>query len=191
MKPAPPLPAGFDYRPGWLAPERSAALLETLRRETAWEQPDIVMFGRRVAQPRLVAWQADPGVDYRYSGLTLTAKPWHPAVRGLREELAELLGEPFNSVLLNAYRDGADSMGWHADDEPELGAEPLIASVSLGQSRRMRLRAVAGGGSIGWDLESGSLLVMSGRSQADFQHAIPKTRRAVGMRINLTFRTIR
>lgn len=191
MKPAPPLPPGFDYRPGWLAPERATALLKTLRRETAWEQPDIVIFGRRVAQPRLVAWQADPGVDYRYSGLTLTAKPWHPEVRGLREELTELLGEPFNSVLLNAYRDGADSMGWHADDEPELGAEPLIASVSLGQSRRMRLRAVAGGGSIGWDLESGSLLVMSGRSQADFQHAIPKTRRAVGMRINLTFRTIR
>jgi alkylated DNA repair dioxygenase AlkB len=190
VKDAPSLPPGFDYRPGWLSSDRAAELLRQLRAEVAWGQPEIVMFGRSVAQPRLVAWQADPGVAYRYSGLTLEATPWHPQVDALRDRLSKSLETRFNSVLLNAYRSGADSMGWHADDEPELGPEPLIASVSLGETRRMRVKPAAGGSSVGWDLHSGSLLVMSGRSQADYRHAIPKTRRPVGLRINLTFRKI-
>lgn len=183
--------AGFSYRPGFVPSERADALVETLWSEVPWTQRKIIMFGRRVAQPRLVAWMSDPGVSYRYSGLTWAPTPWHGAVAELRGMLEAELGRRFNSVLLNAYRDGRDSMGWHADDEPELGAEPCIASVSLGATRRMLARPAAGGPSVPFDLEHGSLLVMDGRSQADYRHSVPKTKRPIGRRINLTFRRIR
>ncbi len=101
------------------------------------------------------------------------------------------VGAAFNSVLCNAYRDGEDAMGWHSDDEPELGMNPVIASVSLGAPRRFRVRPAAGGASIGADLGHGSLLVMTGRSQRDYRHAVTRTRRPVGWRINLTFRWVR
>ncbi|MEJ2534755.1 MAG: alpha-ketoglutarate-dependent dioxygenase AlkB [Gammaproteobacteria bacterium] len=184
-------PAGFTYRGDFLDAGRADALLETLWAEADWTQRDIVLFGRRVAQPRRVAWMSDPGVSYRYSGLTWPPTPWHAAVADLRKSLENALGRRFNSVLLNAYRDGRDSMGWHADDEPELGPEPCIASVSLGATRRLLVRPAAGGPSTGFDLEHGSLLVMEGRSQADYRHSVPKTRRPVGRRVNLTFRWIR
>lgn len=141
-------------------------------------------------QPRLSAWYADPGVCYRYSGIRLEDRPWHPRLAELRERLEAELGVSFNSVLCNAYRDGQDAMGWHADDEPELGTRPVIASLSLGHARTLRLRPRTGGPSTGHFLESGSLLLMEGRSQADWQHAVPRTRRASGLRINLTFRRI-
>lgn len=149
-----------------------------------------MLFGQRMRQPRLVGWCADAGVEYRYSGLRLRPAPWLPALDALRHRLNAKLDCRFNSVLLNAYRDGADSMGWHADNEPELGLEPVIASLSLGAPRRFRLRPVNGGAALGFDLASGSLLLMRGRSQADWRHAVPKTRRQVGLRINLTFREI-
>lgn len=184
------LPEGFDYRPGWMQPADAGALFECLWRDAPWRQRDIVLFGRSLPQPRLTAWCSDPGIHYRYSGLHLRSEPWLPALLPLREELCGLLGAAFNSVLLNAYRDGRDSMGWHADDEPELGVRPLIASVSLGATRRLLLRPAAGGPSIGFDLESGSLLVMSGASQSEWRHSVPKVRTTVGPRINLTFRVI-
>lgn len=182
---------GFDYRPGFLSPARADELLVTLWREVPWRAQSIRLFGRQVLQPRLIAWFADPGVRYSYSGLTLEAAAWHPAVQALRERLAGELQHAFNSVLLNAYRDGRDSMGWHADNEPELGPQPVIASLSLGEQRRMLVRPAAGGRSTGLDLEHGSLLLMCGDSQSDYRHAIPKTRRSVGLRINLTFRLVR
>ena len=185
------LPAGFAYRPGFLSDSESDDLLQGLWRDVDWRQDEIVLFGRRVRQPRLFGWCADPGVVYRYSGLRLDPAPWPVALVRLRRRLDATLGARFNSVLLNAYRDGADSMGWHADDERELGPEPLIASVSLGATRRFRLRRRHGGRSLGLDLAHGSLLTMQGRSQADYQHAVPKTRRSVGLRINLTFRVVR
>lgn len=185
------LPAGFAYQPAFLSPVEADSLLRQLWQDVAWRQDEIVLFGRRVRQPRLVGWCADPGVVYRYSGLRLEPAPWPEPLDRLRVRLDHALGAQFNSVLLNAYRDGADSMGWHADDEPELGTDPLIASVSLGASRRFRLRPRQGGPSSGIDLAHGSLLVMRDRSQADFRHAVPKTRRAVGLRINLTFREVR
>lgn len=184
------LPGGFDYLPDWLGRGRADALFETLWREIAWQQQDIFLFGRAVRQPRLTAWCSDPGVRYRYSGLCLEPTPWHPDLTDLRSRLARDLGVYFNSVLLNAYRNGRDSMGWHADNEPELGPQPRIASVSLGAVRRMLVRPASGGASVGQDLEPGSLLVMSERSQDDWRHAIPKVRKPVGPRINLTFRLI-
>lgn len=183
------LPQGFSLQGDLLGPS-AQRLFDRLWRDTPWRQDDILLFGRRIRQPRLVYWCADPGVSYRYSGLRLHATPWHPAVDELRESLNRELGCAFNSVLLNAYRDGEDSMGWHADNEPELGPHPLIASYSLGATRRFRLRPAVGGASIGFDLEHDCLLVMQGRSQLDWRHAVPKTRRPVGLRINLTFRTI-
>ena len=182
---------GFDYQPGFLEPGEADQLLATLWREVPWRAQHIQLFGRQVLQPRLIAWSADPGVRYSYSGLRLEATPWHPAVQALRERLETGLHHRFNSVLLNAYRDGRDSMGWHADDEPELGPQPVIASLSLGEQRRMLVRHARGGRSRGLDLESGSLLLMHGNSQSDYRHAIPKTARAVGLRVNLTFRLVR
>lgn len=186
---------GIDYQPGFLSPTEARGLLESLASGLDWRQRDVVLFGKRVPQPRLTAWCSDPGVRYTYSGLRLEPCAWHPALAGLRERLAKELDYPFNSVLANAYRDGQDSMGWHADDEPELGPEPLIASVSLGASRRFRVRPHPGRVSDlqprGLDLAPGSLLVMRGQSQALWQHCVPKTKKAVGLRINLTFRRVR
>jgi len=190
-RPGMKLPEGFDHRPGWITPRRADRLFQRLWRQLDWCQHEVFLFGRKIRQPRLSAWYSDAGVAYRYSGLTLRSAPWHPDLARLREELADLLGRPFNSVLANAYRDGRDTMGWHADDEPELGTQPVIASVSLGATRRMLLRPAGGGPSIGMDLPDGSLLVMSGPSQSDWRHCIPRTNKPVGTRINLTFRWIR
>jgi len=185
---APALPPGFTYRPRWLA--GASRCFTQLWEQLDWRQQEITLFGRPVMQPRLIDWYADEGVSYRYSGLTLGPKPMPAMLRQLCDRLIEETGTGFNSVLCNAYRDGQDSMGWHADDEQELGPEPLIASVNLGAPRRFRIRPRGGGSSIGFDLEPGSLLLMDGRSQHDYQHAVPKTRRPVAPRINLTFRAI-
>ncbi len=108
----------------------------------------------------------------------------------LRQRLERSLGARFNSVLANAYRDGQDSMGWHADDEPELGPRPLIASISLGATRRFLIRERGRSRSSGLDLETGSLLVMKGDCQSTYRHCVPKTRKPAGLRINLTYRKI-
>ncbi len=182
------LPDGFEYVPGWLTAQDD--WFERLWAGLDWQEREIVLFGRPVLQPRLVDWYADPGVFYRYSGITLGPRAWPAPLDELRSRLDRDFGTAFNSVLCNAYRDGRDSMGWHADDEPELGESPVIASVNLGATRRFRIRPRGGGDSVAVDLEGGSLLLMAGRSQADWQHAVPKTRRVVGPRINLTFREV-
>lgn len=184
------LPPGFDYTPEWLQEPHADRLLEALQHEIPWRQQAITLFGREVMQPRLTAWCADPGVSYQYSGLRLQAQRWHPALDLLRQQLAREHGAAFNSVLLNCYRNGRDSMGWHADDEPELGPQPVIASVSLGAVRRMLIRRAGGGSSVGLDLGHGSLLMMQGDSQSDWRHSIPKVAREAGPRINLTFRVV-
>ena len=133
----------------------------------------------------------DPGTTYTYSGLRLDPDPWSPPVLELRAVASEAAGCEFNSVLLNRYRSGRDALAWHADDEPELGPEPTIASVSLGASRRFRLRRRDDHAtSIGLDLPGGSVLVMAGATQRDWEHCVPRTARPVGERLNLTFRRI-
>jgi len=168
--------------------ERDA--LDTLRRELPWRQNQLRMFGREIPEPRLVAWLGDAGADYSYSGIRLEPAPWNPTVCSLRQICADLAGVEFNSVLVNLYRDGNDSVDWHADDEAELGAEPVIASLSLGATRRFDLRHRASGETVSVDLPPGSVVVMSGRCQAEWGHRVAKTKRHVGPRINLTFRTI-
>jgi alkylated DNA repair dioxygenase AlkB len=190
------LPRQLRYLPGFLPPADASAALDRLWRELEWEQREITLFGRRMLQPRLIAWYGDRGARYRYSGLTLSPRAWHPLLQALKARVEDCVGSPFNSVLANAYRDGQDSMGWHSDDEKELGADPVIASLSLGAPRRFLIRAKnrptsRGSGSSALLLEHGSLLVMEAGCQQRYQHSLPRTRRAVGLRINLTFRMVR
>lgn len=187
------LPAGFQLIPTFLPATEAAALLTHLTEAVAWEQRSISLFGKTHPQPRLTAWYGDPEARYAYSGLAWEPKPWLPALADLRQRVEAAAGCRFNSVLLNLYRDGRDSMGWHSDDEPELGPAPTIASLSLGAERRFRLRPRAGmmaAKPFGVDLPHGSLLLMHPPTQAEWQHALPKTARPVGPRLNLTFRWV-
>jgi alkylated DNA repair dioxygenase AlkB len=151
------------------------------------------LFGRRVAVPRLVSWHGDPGYRYRYSGQTYEPAPWTPGLARIRERLVARTGHPFNAVLANYYRDGRDSVGWHSDDERELGPrreDIAIASLSLGATRRFALRHRESGERRTIALTDGSLLVMRGLTQQHWRHALPKTAARVGPRLNLTFRII-
>jgi len=171
--------------------DEAQRLYDELESTIQWREENIVLFGRRVTVPRLTAWHGDDGVAYRYSRTVHRANGWPNELVGLRERLQIRLGIRFNFVLANMYRHGQDAMGWHADDEPELGECPCIASLSLGASRRFCLRARDGSRRrTELLLESGSLLFMWGRSQHAWQHAVPRTRLPVGPRINLTFRLV-
>lgn len=185
--------ADADLRllPHWLAPETADRWLAELLTETPWAQPSVRLFGRYVAVPRLVAWYGDPGARYRYSGLSHEPLPWTPLLARIRAAVEAVVGQQLNGVLLNYYRDGGDSMGWHSDDEAELGRQPLIASLSLGGPRRFDLRRV-GQSRIGHSLwlEHGSLLVMAGATQHHWQHRVAKTRKFCAPRLNLTFRRV-
>lgn len=153
-----------------------------------WEQRHLVMFGKEVAEPRLSAWYGDE--SYTYSGVTLRPRPMTPELEELKSVCETGSGARFNSVLVNLYRNGDDSMGWHADDEPELGPSPVIASLSLGATRRFRFRHRRTREIVEHDLTGGSLLVMSGACQSAWMHAVPKQRRITEARVNLTFRFI-
>ncbi|MDT8409351.1 MAG: alpha-ketoglutarate-dependent dioxygenase AlkB [Wenzhouxiangellaceae bacterium] len=180
------------YEPNWLAASCADGLVAVLETEIEWQARSIEMFGKAILQPRLLCFQGDHGVRYRYSGATFNADPWHPAVAELCRRLNAQTGQRFNSVLLNRYRDGRDSMGWHADDEPELGRNPTIVSISVGARRRFVLRRrKCPAERFELAPEHGSLMIMSGDLQHNWQHQVPKTARPVGERFNLTFRTIR
>lgn len=179
------------YVRNWMQPSAADRVLDALLREVDWQSRTITMFGRETMQPRKIAFQGDPGIAYTYSGGLYEAAAWHHHVLALRERLEAETGTGFNCALLNLYRDGNDSMGWHSDDEPELGREPVIASVSLGAPRRFVLRGRSDR-QCRHELvpEHGSLILMRGDMQAHWQHQVPKTARAVESRINLTFRKI-
>ncbi|MBJ6982379.1 alpha-ketoglutarate-dependent dioxygenase AlkB [Luteimonas sp. MC1572] len=189
--------ADLAFDPAWLARAEADALFERLRADVPWTMHRIRMFGRLVDSPRLSCWIGDAGAGYTYSGTRFEPQPWPPALADLRARVAETCGEEFNSVLANLYRDGRDAMGWHRDDEPELGARPVIASLSLGATRRFVLKEAVAAGSgavpskLALELGHGSLLCMAGDTQRHYRHALPRTARAVGPRINLTFRRIR
>jgi alkylated DNA repair dioxygenase AlkB len=171
--------------------QRAAELFARVRAEVPWKRDEIVMYGRPVAIPRLQAWLGDPRAVYTYSGLQMHPEPWTPAVLELRAVAENVSGARFNSVLANLYRDGRDSLAWHSDDEPELGSQPVIASMSLGAVRRCRFRRRSDpSDAFGIDLPAGSVLVTGGTTQEHWQHAIPKTATDVGPRINLTYRWI-
>jgi len=179
------------WRPAF-QPAEADELLLLLRTRIEWQQEDIVLFGERRRVPRLVAWHGDSGTAYTYSGTAHEPLPWTPELLGIRHRAEEITGQRYNSVLLNLYRDGRDGMGWHADDEPELGREPAIASVSFGATRRFKLRHRGSRlAANALDLAHGDLLLMAGATQRHYVHAVPKTARPVGARVNLTFRWVR
>lgn len=182
---------GLRYAERFLPPDTAEALLQALIAQVPWRQSEIRLYGRSVLEPRLSCWMGDPGAVYRYSGTVFTPMPWIEPVSQLKQAIEQASGHHFNSVLLNYYRDGQDAMGWHSDDEPELGQRPVIASVSLGGERRFLLREKRKGArSLGLTLAHGSLLLMHGDLQQRFQHALPRTAKDIGARINLTFRKI-
>ena len=181
--------AEVAYRRGFFGPDEALALFDALRAEIRWERHRVRIRGREVDCPRLSGWEGD--ATYAYSGLTLRPAPWTARVAAVRRRIEAATGEMFNSVLANLYRDGSDRLGWHADDEPELGPAPVIASASFGAPRRFLLRPKRGSGaSVPIVLEPGSLLVMRGPTQRHWLHSVPPTRQPVGPRINLTFRRI-
>ncbi|MCI0461682.1 MAG: alpha-ketoglutarate-dependent dioxygenase AlkB [Gemmataceae bacterium] len=177
----------LTYYPSFFPKEQADALLESLKKNIAWKQEQ-GRFGRSF--PRLTALYADAGVTYTYSGVTYPSLVWSTELDAIRRRVVEAAGAPFNSVLLNYYRGGQDSIGFHADDEPELGVNPIVPSISLGAERRFVLRHKKSKERIEYVLRHGSLLVMGGTLQHHWQHAIPKTAAEVGERINLTFRNL-
>lgn len=167
-------------------------MLDELIASVPWRQDTITVWGKRRLQPRLVAWYGDAGASYTYSGLRLDPLPWTDTLMELKSLAESAANAEFNSVLLNHYRDQNDSMGMHSDDEPELGENPVIASLSLGEERvfvlKHRFRTELPPCRL--PLASGSLLVMKGPTQANWKHGLPKERHACGSRINLTFRYV-
>ncbi|SDR26681.1 DNA-N1-methyladenine dioxygenase [Paraburkholderia fungorum] len=179
-----------DWYPDWLEPATATRLLTQLVEEVAWRQDTMGTPAGRVPLPRLTAWQGESGAVYVYSGIRNVPQPWTPAVAELKAAAEESSRARFNSVLINRYRSGNDSMGWHADKEPELGTHPVIASVSLGTPRTFDLRHNKSGVVQSFSLKDGSLLVMKGNTQAEWRHRVPKEPRVAGERINLTFRWV-
>ncbi|WOG29269.1 alpha-ketoglutarate-dependent dioxygenase AlkB family protein [Endozoicomonas sp. 8E] len=186
--------AELSFWPDLIAQQDCESYYQQLLSGTRWRQDTITIFGKTLDLPRLQAWYGDKGMTYSYSGLTLTPEPWTPVLLAIKKVVEHTCHSSFNSVLLNLYRDGNDSNGWHSDDETELGEHPVIASLSLGQERRFRLKhkeaRSRGIQPLSLDLPSGSLLVMSGSTQRCWQHCLPKTSRTVLPRINLTFRNV-
>lgn len=183
--------ADLWWSPHFLKASIADELLTTFRTQIAWEQGQIRMFGKWVMEPRLSAWYGDPGAAYTYSGKQQEPLAWIPELSALKSKTEEAFGASYNSVLLNLYRFGQDSMGWHSDDEKELGNSPVIASLNLGATRKFQLRRKDDKSTkIELELTHGSLLIMAGETQTFWQHQVPKTKKEVGVRMNLTFRHI-
>lgn len=183
--------ADITFLPGWLDTATADRLLAEVSDTTPWRQDTLRIHGRSVAVPRLNSWHGDAGRTYAYSGIALGVEPWTPALAEVRDLVQEAVAVTFPGVLANLYRGGHDSVAWHSDDEPELGPEPTIASVSLGATRRFQLRhRVDPTLRHQLDLTHGSLLVMRGPTQQRWSHQVPKTARSVAPRVNLTFRTM-
>jgi alkylated DNA repair dioxygenase AlkB len=169
-------------------PLSNAAILARLLAETPWRAESVLVYGKHHLQPRLTAWYGD--ASYTYSGLRLEPLPWTALLLELRAAVEAVCGHRFNSVLLNRYRNERDSMGMHSDDEPELGDNPVIASLSYGTARTFVLRHKNNKQTVRLPLEDGSLLLMSGQLQKHWLHGINKSTRSLGERVNCTFRYI-
>tara|TARA_Y100001970_G_scaffold93331_1_gene117664 strand:- start:955 stop:1560 length:606 start_codon:yes stop_codon:yes gene_type:complete len=168
----------------------SNKLLKKFISKLPWESMIIKMFGKDTKIPRLQCWIGDEGCEYRYSGKQLNRQIWSPDLMMIRKKIYEKLKIDFNSVLANYYRDGKDSMGWHSDDEKELGPDPTIASISFGSERDLVFRNKITKETIAIPQTNGCLILIDGKTQKNWQHSIKKTQKVIGPRINLTFRNI-
>jgi alkylated DNA repair dioxygenase AlkB len=181
------LPAVFRWVPGWMQPDEAARLLEALLLEIPWEDHAVTIAGRQVPVPRRVAYYGP--FPYTYSGIVHPARELPPIIGMLRDRIQDVTARPFNTVLMNLYRSGSDSVSWHSDDDYPHGGHPAVASLSLGETRRFRIaHKQRASERYAPDLTAGGLLLMDGTSQLDYRHALPKSAKAVGTRINLTFR---
>ncbi|MCY3744202.1 MAG: alpha-ketoglutarate-dependent dioxygenase AlkB [Candidatus Poribacteria bacterium] len=177
--------------PHLFSPEERRTFFNQLTEKVKWQQEEIKLYGRKIPFPRLTAWFGDAGKTYMYSGITVEPEPWTPTLSEIKNRIEEVSTVTFNSVLLNYYRNERDSVSWHSDDEPELGKNPIIGSVSLGDVRTFQLKHKTDKSlTVSRDLPDGSYLEMAGSTQHHWLHQIPKRTRKIGPRINLTFRII-
>lgn len=180
----------IKYMENWLMPDEAKSLFHELIHEVNWQSEEIMMFGKKIIVPRKVAWFGEKDALYRYSGVVHHPLPWRSSLKHLQERLAQEHNIQTNSVLCNLYRDGQDYMGWHQDNEKELGKNPVIASISLGTSRKFIFRKKETNEKHSIILDSGSLLIMKDACQEEWQHSLPKMTFIDEHRINLTFRKI-
>lgn len=181
----------FIYLPKFFTKQESDFLFNLLKINVLWKQESMNMYGKRVDFPRLTSWYGDNDKPYSFSGITLDPNPWTKELLEIKAKIEPIADVNFNSVLLNRYRNGSDSISWHTDAEKELGRNPIIASVNFGATRNFQLRHIETKEKIDIDLSHGCLLIMQGELQHFWQHQIPKTTKPVNERINLTFRVIK
>lgn len=181
----------FIYLPNFFTKQESDFLFNLLKINALWKQESMNMYGKRVDFPRLTSWYGDNDKPYSFSGITLDPNPWTKELLEIKAKIEPIADVNFNSVLLNRYRNGSDSISWHTDAEKELGRNPIIASVNFGATRNFQLRHIETKEKIDIDLSHGCLLIMQGELQHFWQHQIPKTTKPVNERINLTFRVIK
>jgi len=182
--------ADLKYYPNFIPPEQTNAIMNSLLESIDWRQEQISVYGKTFDVPRLQAWYGDEEAGYHYSNLTMRPLPWSPLLLELKLKCEKASGCFFNSVLANYYRHGQDGMGRHADNEPELGCQPVIASLSFGEVRSLDFYHNQSKNKVRVPLANGSLLVMRGTTQSCWQHAVAKSKKTLASRINLTFRYI-
>lgn len=180
----------YIYIPNFYKRDKADLFFSDLLNNIVWEQQSMNMYGREVSFPRLTTWYGDVDKPYSFSGITLTPHPWNETLKTIKDDIEPLAGSKFNSVLLNRYRNGNDSISWHTDAEKELGKNPVIASVNFGQERVFQLKHIETGERIDINLQHGSLFIMLGELQHYWKHQVPKSKKEMRERINLTFRTI-
>jgi alkylated DNA repair dioxygenase AlkB len=180
------------YYPNFYTQAKAVLLQDKIQQQTPWQEDDIKLFGKVFKQPRLTALYGDSNKPYSYSNITMFPNQWSPTLLGIKQDIEAICDQKFTSVLLNLYRYGTDSNGWHSDNEKELGKHPFIASVSFGAKRSFQFKHKLDKSlKFKLELEHGSLLLMGGPTQEFWKHQIPKTKRKIDPRINLTFRHIK
>lgn len=185
------IPKALFYLPNFLESQYAEELLNRSLKEIPWKTEEIKLFGKQFLQPRLIYFTGQPNLVYTYSNKPYPTEALPEFVAPLWKEVNEFCQQAFNTILINRYRDGQDSMGWHADNEPELGLNPTVASFTLGEERMFRIKAKTGGKSLGLHLEHNSLLIMKNSFQHEFLHSLPKSKKRMSERVNFTFREIK
>jgi alkylated DNA repair dioxygenase AlkB len=181
----------YQFYPSFFTPKEADIYFADLLANIQWKQESMNMYGKQVLFPRLTAWYGDNDKPYSFSGITLSPNLWTESLLEIKKRISKYTEANFNSVLLNRYRSGNDSISWHTDAEPELGKDPVIASVNFGATRKFQLRHINTKEKLEIELTHGSLLIMEGELQHFWQHQVPKTSKPIGERINLTFRVIK
>jgi alkylated DNA repair dioxygenase AlkB len=180
----------FIYFPNFFSKSESDFFLKALSEKVLWKQESMNMYGKKIDFPRLTAWYGNNDKPYSFSGITLSPNPWNEEIIAIKNKIEPESNVIFNSVLLNRYRSGSDSISWHTDAEKELGENPVIASANFGETRKFQLRHSITKEKLEIELKHGSLLIMQGELQHFWQHQVPKSPKPLKERINLTFRVI-